>query len=122
MQAAGSGTRARGVNPAKSSNPVVINNVRIFDGVADQLKNRRCLKAAGVPHELIVIPGVDHVFIGKTPDETREANLKALDATFRFIDKPWETVTRKGQSQIRSRHGTFGREKRMLVRENFRTL
>ena len=45
------------------------------------------LKAAGVPHELIVIPNVDHGFIGKTPEQTREANLQALDATFRFIDK-----------------------------------
>jgi dipeptidyl aminopeptidase/acylaminoacyl peptidase len=45
------------------------------------------LKAAGVPHELIVIPDVDHGFIGKTPEQTREANLEALEATFRFIDK-----------------------------------
>jgi acetyl esterase/lipase len=50
------------------------------------------LKAAGVPHELMVIPGVDHVFIGKTPEETREANLKALDATFRFIDRTMNNV------------------------------
>jgi acetyl esterase/lipase len=50
------------------------------------------LKAAGVPHELIVIPDVDHGFIGKTPEQTREANLKALDATFRFIDKTMNNV------------------------------
>lgn len=49
------------------------------------------LKAAGVPHELMVIPSVDHVFIGETAEQTREANLKALDATFRFID---ETMNR----------------------------
>jgi len=45
------------------------------------------LKHSGVPHELIVLPGVDHLFIGKTQEQTREANLQALDATFRFIDK-----------------------------------
>ena len=50
------------------------------------------LKAAGVPHELIVIPGVDHGFMGKTLQQTREANLKALDATFRFIDKTMKNV------------------------------
>jgi acetyl esterase/lipase len=50
------------------------------------------LKAAGVPHELIVIPGVDHGFIGKTLEQTREANLEALDATFRFIDKVMNRV------------------------------
>jgi acetyl esterase/lipase len=50
------------------------------------------LKAAGVPHELMVIPGVDHSFIGKTLQQTREANLKALDATFRFIDKTMKNV------------------------------
>jgi acetyl esterase/lipase len=50
------------------------------------------LKAAGVPHELMVIPGVDHGFIGKTLQQTREANLKALDATFRFFDKTMKDV------------------------------
>ncbi len=45
------------------------------------------LKAAGVKHELIVLPGINHSFIGKTPDQTRDANLKALAATFQFIDR-----------------------------------
>ncbi len=45
------------------------------------------LKSVGVQHELIVLPGVGHCFIGKTLEETREANLKALAATFRFIDQ-----------------------------------
>jgi len=44
------------------------------------------LKAAGVQHETIVPPGMNHSFAGKTPDQTRVANLKALDATFSFID------------------------------------
>jgi acetyl esterase/lipase len=50
------------------------------------------LKAVGVPHELMVIPGVGHGFIGKTLQQTREANLKALDATFRFIDKTMKNL------------------------------
>jgi len=45
------------------------------------------LVAAGVKHELIVLPGVNHSFIGKTPGQTRDANLKALAATFQFIDQ-----------------------------------
>ncbi|HTM04591.1 MAG TPA: alpha/beta hydrolase [Vicinamibacterales bacterium] len=45
------------------------------------------LAAVGVKHELIVLPGVNHSFIGKTPEKTREANLAALAATFRFIDE-----------------------------------
>lgn len=45
------------------------------------------LKAAGTQPELIVLPGVSHSFIGKTSVQTRDTNLKALDATFRFIDK-----------------------------------
>ena len=45
------------------------------------------LEAAGVPHELRILPGVDHNFVGQTVERTREANLEALDATLRFIDK-----------------------------------
>jgi acetyl esterase/lipase len=45
------------------------------------------LKAAGVKHELIVLPGSDHGFMGKTKEQTRDDNLKALSATFRFIDQ-----------------------------------
>lgn len=44
------------------------------------------LDSLGVRHELLVLPGVRHQLLGKTPDATRDANLKALAATFRFID------------------------------------
>ena len=44
------------------------------------------LESVGVKHELLVLPGVRHEFLGKTPQATRDANLKALAATFRFID------------------------------------
>jgi acetyl esterase/lipase len=45
------------------------------------------LAAAGVKHDMVVLPGVDHSFIGKSPEATRDANLKALAATFEFIDR-----------------------------------
>lgn len=45
------------------------------------------LNAAGVKHELILFAGVGHSLLGKTPEQTREANLRALEATFRFIDQ-----------------------------------
>jgi len=45
------------------------------------------LLAAGVPSQVIILPGVDHSFIGKTPEATRTATLKALEATIAFFDK-----------------------------------
>jgi acetyl esterase/lipase len=44
------------------------------------------LKAAGVRTEIIELPGIDHSFIGHTPAATREASLKALQATFDWFD------------------------------------
>ena len=44
-------------------------------------------KQAGIKYELMVLPGVNHSFIGKSETETREANLKALAATFDFFDR-----------------------------------
>jgi acetyl esterase/lipase len=44
------------------------------------------LRAKGVPSELIVIPAVDHSFIGSSPEATRQASLQALAKTFEFID------------------------------------
>jgi acetyl esterase/lipase len=45
------------------------------------------LQTAGVKHDVLLLQGLDHNFIGKTPEATRDANLKALDATFKFIDQ-----------------------------------
>ncbi|MCW1401947.1 alpha/beta hydrolase [Novosphingobium sp. MW5] len=42
-------------------------------------------RAAGVPVESIYIEGVDHSFIGATADQTREATLRATNATFDFF-------------------------------------
>jgi acetyl esterase/lipase len=47
----------------------------------------RALKAKGVSAELIEIPGVDHSFIGGTPEATRAASLQALDKSLEFIDR-----------------------------------
>jgi dipeptidyl aminopeptidase/acylaminoacyl peptidase len=51
-------------------------------------------RKAGVPVEAIYIPHVDHSFIGRTPDETRAATLRALNATFDFFHQKLG-VTRK---------------------------
>jgi dipeptidyl aminopeptidase/acylaminoacyl peptidase len=45
------------------------------------------LKSAGVAAEVIVIPDINHSFIGNSAKQTRDANLRALAATFEFIDK-----------------------------------
>jgi dipeptidyl aminopeptidase/acylaminoacyl peptidase len=43
------------------------------------------LQARRVPSELMVIPGVDHSFIGTTPEATRDASRSALRRTVDFI-------------------------------------
>jgi len=46
----------------------------------------RALQAKGIASELIIIPAVDHSFIGASPEATRKASLLALTKTFEFID------------------------------------
>ena len=50
------------------------------------------MRAAGVKVDAILLPGIDHSFIGKTPAETRAATLHAVNATFDFfhaqLDRP----------------------------------
>jgi dipeptidyl aminopeptidase/acylaminoacyl peptidase len=45
------------------------------------------LRANGVSVQSLYIPDVDHGFIGKTPQATRDATAAALEATFAFIDR-----------------------------------
>lgn len=45
------------------------------------------LKKAGVAVTKIVVPGVGHSWIGKTPDSTRQASLEALRVSIDFIDR-----------------------------------
>ena len=44
------------------------------------------LRAAGVSAKLVLVPDVDHSFIGKTPADTRKASREALRKVFEFID------------------------------------
>lgn len=43
------------------------------------------MRAAGIPVETMYIEGVDHSFIGTTPEQTRAATLRATNATFDFF-------------------------------------
>ncbi|MET0535670.1 MAG: alpha/beta hydrolase [Steroidobacter sp.] len=56
---------------------VAVDQSRAFDA---------SLRAKGVVSELMVIPAVDHSFIGDSPGATRRASLQALSKTFAFID------------------------------------
>ncbi len=59
------------------------------------------LQAAGVAHRLIVLNGLDHGLVGRTPQQTRDAALQALAATFRFIDQTIGTASAKAAPPIR---------------------
>jgi dipeptidyl aminopeptidase/acylaminoacyl peptidase len=43
------------------------------------------LREAGIKVRSLYIPNVDHSFVGRTPQETREATLAATNATFDFF-------------------------------------
>jgi acetyl esterase/lipase len=45
------------------------------------------LRAAGSTAELVLIPGVQHGFIGPTEAATKDALRRALSATFKFFDR-----------------------------------
>ena len=44
------------------------------------------LRAKGAKVELMMLPGIDHSYVGATPEATREAALKGLAKTIEFID------------------------------------
>jgi acetyl esterase/lipase len=44
------------------------------------------LRAKGAKVELMMLPGIDHSYIGATPEATREAALTGLAKTIEFID------------------------------------
>lgn len=46
----------------------------------------QALKSKGIAAQLVVIPAVDHSFIGASAEATRKASLLALTKTFEFID------------------------------------
>lgn len=45
------------------------------------------LQAAGAPVQMLLIPDVDHSFIGATPEQTQKASRAALTRVFEFIDQ-----------------------------------
>jgi acetyl esterase/lipase len=47
---------------------------------------KEAMDGAGAHAELLMIPSVDHSFIGATPEATRDASLLALRRTVAFID------------------------------------
>jgi acetyl esterase/lipase len=53
--------------------------------VDQSVRFHETLRTRGVTSTLKIIDGVDHSFIGATPQQTRDASLEALDATFNFI-------------------------------------
>jgi acetyl esterase/lipase len=52
---------------------------------AQELHDR--LRANNVRVELLALPGIDHSFLGPTPEATRKANLTACSRTVAFIDQ-----------------------------------
>jgi len=53
---------------------------------AQSTQFRDALQKAGGHVDLLMIPAVDHSFIGATPEATRDASLEALKRTVQFID------------------------------------
>ena len=54
--------------------------------VSQSEKFHAALQAGAVKSQLIVLPDVDHSFVGSTPELTRNASLRALHATIDFFD------------------------------------
>ncbi len=54
--------------------------------VAQSQKFRDALVAKHVPNKFLMLEGVGHSFVGADAESTRRASLRALEATFEFID------------------------------------
>lgn len=59
--------------------------------VSQSEKFHAALQAHAVKSQLIVLPDVDHSFVGSTPQLTRDASLRALRATVDFFDATLRT-------------------------------
>jgi acetyl esterase/lipase len=73
----------------KSSSPPFLLVHGSVDKTVDPSQSTRFKEAmenAGAHVDLLMIPAVDHSFIGGTPEATRDASLLALRRTFEFID------------------------------------
>lgn len=51
---------------------------------------QQALQAQKVPVRLLTLDGIEHSFIGRTPEQTQKAASRALEATFAFIEE-WAT-------------------------------
>lgn len=81
--------RASPIDHVDSKDPPVLLIHGSRDAVVSVEQSKRfheALQACGVSSTMKIIEGVDHSFIGSTPQQTRAASLDALEATFRFID------------------------------------
>lgn len=55
-------------------------------------KFHAALQASAVKSQLMVLPNVDHSFVGSTAELTRDASLRALHATIDFFDSTFAPV------------------------------
>jgi acetyl esterase/lipase len=72
----------------KSGEPPALLIVGSADNVVGAQQSRdfdALLRSKGDPVQLLIIPGVNHSFVGSTPASTRAASLEALQRTFEFI-------------------------------------
>lgn len=73
----------------KAGEPPALLIVGSADSVVGPQQSRdfyHLLRSKGDRAQLLIIPGVNHSFIGKTPAETRAASLEALQKTYQFFE------------------------------------
>jgi acetyl esterase/lipase len=81
--------RASPIRYADASDPPMLLIHGVNDRVVPVAQSKEfhdALKKAGVPVEMLLIPDVDHSFIGGAPEITKRASLTALEKTLSYID------------------------------------
>lgn len=87
------GAQLAGASPAtyvKAGEPPMLLIVGSADSVVGPQQSRdfdALLRSKSDPVQLLVIPGVNHSFVGPTAAGTRAASLEALQRTFKFIER-----------------------------------
>ena len=85
------GAQLAAASPAtyvKAGEPPMLLIVGSADTVVGPQQSRdfdALLRSKGDPVRLLILPGVNHSFVGPTPARTRAASLEALQRTFEFI-------------------------------------
>jgi acetyl esterase/lipase len=85
----------------KAGEPPMLLIVGSADSVVGAQQSRdfdALLRSKGDPVQLLIIPGVNHSFVGPTAARTRAASLEALQRTFEFIQR---TVGQGGSTAAR---------------------